>query len=58
MNPIELKNCLYRIVEKDGSNSIAQLEYDFMTGKIDFRTYLNRCYADYTNGNFSKKKKS
>ena len=57
MNPRDLKNCLYRIVKEDGPDSISELEYEFMTGKINFSTYLNWCYADYINGNFSKRKK-
>jgi ABC-type maltose transport system permease subunit len=55
MNPRELKNHLHRLVKKNGKSSITKLEHEYMTGKIDFNTYLNRCYADYVNGDLSKK---
>ena len=57
MNPTELKNHLYRTVDKNGPNSITPLEHDYMTGKIDFNTYLYRCYADYAKGRLSENKK-
>ena len=57
MNPKELKNHLYRLVKKNDKNSITKLEHEYMTGKIHFNTYLNRCYADYATGGLSKNKK-
>ncbi len=57
MNPRELKDHLYQQVKKSGPNSITQLEHEYMTGKIDFNTYLSRCYADYAKGYLSKNKK-
>lgn len=56
MNPRELKNHLYRLVEKNGKSSITKPEYEYMAGRINYRTYLNSCYADYAKGNLSKNK--
>lgn len=53
----ELKSYLCFLVNKNGPDSVTELEYEFMSGKINFNTYLNRCYAYYSNGNFSKNKK-
>ena len=57
MNPRELKNHLYWLVKKNGESIITKFEHEYMAGKINFNTYLNSCYADYANGNLSKKKK-
>jgi len=57
MNPRELKNHLYRLVKKSGESSITKLEYEYMTGKIDYNTYLHYCCMDCAKGRFSKKKK-
>ena len=57
MNPRELKNRLHQLVKKNGKSSITKSEYEYMAGKINFRTYLNSCYADYAEGNLSKNKK-
>lgn len=54
MNPRELKDHLYRLVKKNGKSSITKVEHEYMAGKINYNTYLNRCYADYANGNFAK----
>ena len=57
MNPHELKNHLYLLVKKNGKTSIAKLEHEYMTGKIDFKTYLHCCYTDYAKGHLSKNRK-
>ena len=57
MNPRELKNHFYKIVKENGPNSITKFEHEYMTGKIDFNLYLDRCYADYAKGDLSKNKK-
>lgn len=57
MNPRELKSHLYQQVKKSGKSSITKFEYEYMAGKIDFKTYLNSCYADYAKGRLSKNKK-
>ena len=54
MNPIELKSYLVFFVNNNGPDSVTELEYKFMSGKINFNTYLNQCYAEYINGKFLK----
>ena len=57
MNPRELKTQLYRLVKKNGESSITKLEYEYMTGKIDYNTYFHYCCTDYAKGHLSKNKK-
>jgi len=57
MNPHELRNHLYQLVKKNGKTNIAKLEHEYMTGKIDYNTYLHCCYTDYAKGHLSKNRK-
>ena len=49
MNAAQLKATLQKLAKEYGRNNLTPVEIDYLTGKIDFTGYLNRCYVEYIN---------
>ena len=49
MDGRELKAFLEAIIRERGLESLTPDEIDYVSGKINYSTYLQRCYLDYCN---------
>jgi len=48
MDGKELKYCLGLHAKKYGIQFLCRQERDFLKGRIDYNTYLNECYEEYS----------
>ena len=54
MDAKELKQTLSDYAKQHGLDALSAAEKDFLTGRLDYTGYLQRCYADYSKGKLKK----
>ena len=57
MDPKELKLTLSNHAKQHGFDSLSAPEKDYLTGRLDYTGYLQRCYADYSKGKLKKQRR-
>ena len=59
MDAKELKQVLKDIADEFGLESswLSPAERDFLTGRLDYTGYMQRCYADYSKGKLKKQRR-